>query len=63
MSVIYRPDSSNGKAYKRSVSHAYTREKAAGEDEYVELSNTAVMIVGAVFWAFVGMLTGAWLHI
>ena len=29
--------------------------------EYVELSDTAVALLGAVFWAFAGMLTGAWL--
>lgn len=63
MAVSIRPAASNDNERVRSVPRAQARARAIQQDDYVELSDAAVAMIGTVFWAFVGMLAGAWLHL
>ncbi|MBC6982282.1 MULTISPECIES: hypothetical protein [unclassified Caulobacter] len=63
MAVSIRPAACNDNDRIRSVPRAQARARAIPQDDYVELSDTAVAMIGTVFWAFVGMLAGAWLHL
>lgn len=63
MAVSLRPAACNDNERVRPAPRAQARVRRFQEDEYVELSDTAVAMIGTVFWAFVGMLAGAWLHI
>lgn len=62
MAVSIRPAACNDNERDRSAPRAQARARTVREDDY-ELSEAAVAMIGTVFWAFVGMLAGAWFHI
>jgi hypothetical protein len=63
MAVGHRQAFNNYQAGHPRISHSSAKVHAVDGDEYVPLSDSAVVLIGAVFWAFVGLLAGAWLSL
>jgi hypothetical protein len=63
MAEIIGPAAKKQQTVRPRVSHAKVKVRVMKDDEYESLSDGAVIFAGAVFWAFVGLLAGAWLHL